>query len=251
MSSKQQPALGAKIRAVIFDMGGVVVKSPFIAISSYEGEHGLPGNYINVALSRRGSEGAFQRYERGELEHEEFVEQWTEELNDTEANNAAYSEYLERRGALSRPVELPDKAAISGRELFGRMMETTQKVNQCMVDLIGWLRGSGYRVAGLTNNFKDSEVGGEEGVRRLLDEYVESSVEGMRKPDPRFYMVACRRLGVRPEEAVFLDDIAANVRAAAGLGMVGVRVRLGNEAQAVDTVKRIVQARGAYGVARI
>ncbi|KAJ2472273.1 Dihydroorotate dehydrogenase (quinone), mitochondrial, partial [Coemansia sp. RSA 2320] len=170
------------------------------------------------------------------------------ELNDTEANNAAYSEYLERRGALSRPVELPDKAAISGRELFGRMMETTQKVNQCMVDLIGWLRGSGYRVAGLTNNFKDSEVGGEEGVRRLLDEYVESSVEGMRKPDPRFYMVACRRLGVRPEEAVFLDDIAANVRAAAGLGMVGVRVRLGNEAQAVDTVKRIVQARGAAGV---
>ncbi|KAJ2888746.1 hypothetical protein FB639_000418, partial [Coemansia asiatica] len=49
---------GNRIKAVIFDIGGVVVRSPFIAISAYEREQGLPANYINVALSKLGDSGA-------------------------------------------------------------------------------------------------------------------------------------------------------------------------------------------------
>ncbi|KAJ2841538.1 hypothetical protein IWW36_006229, partial [Coemansia brasiliensis] len=64
--------VSTKIRAVIFDIGGVVVQSPFLAISAYEREHELPANYINVALSKHGDSGAFQRYERGEISYEEF-----------------------------------------------------------------------------------------------------------------------------------------------------------------------------------
>ena len=37
-------------KAVIFDIGGVCVASPFRGIAKYEREHGLPPNYINVAM---------------------------------------------------------------------------------------------------------------------------------------------------------------------------------------------------------
>ncbi|KAJ1868877.1 hypothetical protein LPJ57_005668, partial [Coemansia sp. RSA 486] len=90
-------AASNRIRAVIFDIGGVVVRSPFIAISAYEREQGLPANYINVALSKLGDSGAFQRYERGELSYSEFIDLWTAELNDADANNRAYRAYLKRR----------------------------------------------------------------------------------------------------------------------------------------------------------
>jgi len=35
------------IKAVILDIGGVVVRSPMLGIAAYEKEHGLPSNYIN------------------------------------------------------------------------------------------------------------------------------------------------------------------------------------------------------------
>jgi len=39
------------------------------------------------------------------------------------------------------------------------------------------------------------------------------------KPDPRIYHLALEKLGVRPEEAVFLDDMLINVQAARSIGM--------------------------------
>ncbi|KAJ2494907.1 hypothetical protein IWW47_004352, partial [Coemansia sp. RSA 2052] len=106
-----------KVKAVIFDIGGVLTRSPFIAISAYEREHGLPANYINVSLSSRGPSGAFQQYERGELEYAEFAEQWTDELNDTKTNNPAYLRYLHRH-ELDTHMVLPQKTMIDGSVLF-------------------------------------------------------------------------------------------------------------------------------------
>jgi putative hydrolase of the HAD superfamily len=41
----------------------------------------------------------------------------------------------------------------------------------------------------------------------------------MAKPDPRCYALVCERLGVSPEETVFLDDYAPNVEAAREAGL--------------------------------
>jgi len=57
-----------------------------------------------------------------------------------------------------------------------------------------------------------------------FDVFVESSVEGLRKPDPRIYTLTCERLGVTPSEAVFLDDIGSNLKAARALGMTTIKV---------------------------
>ncbi|KAJ2721449.1 hypothetical protein GGI07_003962 [Coemansia sp. Benny D115] len=245
VAAQQQP-----VRAVIFDIGGVVAASPFLAISAYEREHQLPANYINVALSKKGDQGAFQRYERGELKYHDFVDQWTAELNDLEANNQAYRGYLERR-ALDTQMVLPRRLAINGSVLFGKMMAVAREWNAPVVALIVWLRQQGYKVAALTNNFVLEEPSVEEKKRQeelagLFDVFVESAVVGLRKPDRRFYLHACNLLGVAPEETVFLDDIGQNLRAAQALGMAAVQVRIGREAEAVSAVKRILRVRGAF-----
>ena len=49
-------------------------------------------------------------------------------------------------------------------------------------------------------------------------------MEGLRKPDPRIYTLTCERLGVTPSEAVFLDDIGSNLKAARALGMTTIKV---------------------------
>lgn len=58
----------------------------------------------------------------------------------------------------------------------------------------------------------------------LIVEVVESCLEAVCKPDPRIYHLCLHRLGVLPQEAVFLDDIGSNAKAAAQLGMHAIKV---------------------------
>ncbi len=67
---------------------------------------------------------------------------------------------------------------------------------------------SGLRKVITTNNFAN-----------VFDELVISAEVGLLKPDPRIYHLALERLGVRPEESVFLDDMLVNVEAARSVGM--------------------------------
>ncbi|KAJ2152710.1 hypothetical protein J3F82_002490, partial [Coemansia sp. RSA 637] len=83
-------------------------------------------------------------------------------------------------------------------------------------------------------------------LAKLFDEFVESSVVGLRKPDTRFYTHACNLLEVSPDEVVFLDDIRKNLSAAKRLGMTAIQVEIGREQEAVDIVKRIIRTLGAF-----
>ena len=66
------PEVHMRIRAVIFDLGGVVIGSPLHAIAAYERELGLATNAVNHVVVRSGPTGAWSRLERGELGLEEF-----------------------------------------------------------------------------------------------------------------------------------------------------------------------------------
>src|SRR2546426_2643010 len=59
-------------RAVLFDLGGVVVGSPLEAIARYEEEQGIPAGSINRVVVSTGAAGAWSRLERGELTLEAF-----------------------------------------------------------------------------------------------------------------------------------------------------------------------------------
>jgi putative hydrolase of the HAD superfamily len=93
-----------------------------------------------------------------------------------------------------------------------------------MLEAIRRLRAH-FRTALLTNNFVRIEGDDRfEPLSGLFDTVVESAVEGLRKPDPRFYQLACERLAVEPSRSVFLDDLGVNLKSARALGMTTIKV---------------------------
>jgi putative hydrolase of the HAD superfamily len=55
----------------------------------------------------------------------------------------------------------------------------------------------------------------------VFDHMTISAEVGLAKPDARIYQHALEKLGRRPEEAIFVDDVPANIEAAKRLGMQG------------------------------
>jgi putative hydrolase of the HAD superfamily len=184
-------------RAVLFDLGGVVVGSPLEAIAQYEVELGLPRNTINRVVVDTGPAGAWSRLERGELTLDAFYPAF-----DADCATAG--------------------ARISAREMMIRVAAATAP-RPVMLEAVRRIRTAGLLAGAITNNWITEDEG--TGVLRdRFDVFVESAVVGIRKPDPRIYLLACEQLGVRPPEAVFLDDIGSNLKAARDLGMATIRV---------------------------
>ena len=61
-----------RFRAVIFDLGGVVLGSPLPAIAAYETQTGLPPHFVARLVIEGGDDGPWARLERGELEARTF-----------------------------------------------------------------------------------------------------------------------------------------------------------------------------------
>ncbi len=96
-------------------------------------------------------------------------------------------------------------------------------LNRELLDYLGSLRPR-YQLAILSNSF----VGAREreqalyNFAELFDPMIYSHEEGLEKPNPAFYQLACDRLGARAEEIVFVDDTAGHVAGAESVGMRGV-----------------------------
>jgi len=67
-------------------------------------------------------------------------------------------------------------------------------------------------------------------IVEMFDEMIESSKLGIRKPDPRIYELMCEKLGVAPEESVYLDDLGGNLKPARAMGMITIKVESGPQA---------------------
>jgi len=186
-----------RYRAVIFDLGGVVVGSPLEAIAAYEREHGIPAGSINRVVVGAGPGGAWSRLERGELTLDAFYP-----VFDRECAGAG--------------------CAISARTLLERVAAATVP-RPAMLEAIRRIRARGLLAAAITNNWI-TEDAGSGALRPHFDVFVESAAVGLRKPDPRIFRLACEQLGVEPAAAVFLDDIGANLKAARALGMTTIKV---------------------------
>jgi epoxide hydrolase-like predicted phosphatase len=183
------------IAAVIFDLGGVVVDSPLHAIARYERDHGIEHNAINHAIVAAGEHGAWSRLERGQLTLESFAE----------------------------PFEADCRSAgleVSARRMMEYIAEAAGPRPQ-MLEAIRRIRTRSLRVAALTNNWHSEEANP---LVEHFDVFVESSVVGLRKPDPRIYELVCRELEVEPPAAAFLDDIGRNLKSARSLGMTTIKV---------------------------
>lgn len=192
-------------KAVLWDFGGVILSSPFEAFRHYERQRGLPVDFIRAVNATNPHDNAWALLERSEISIDEF-----------DVLFATESEILGHR------VPGADVLALLGGEIRPEMVAALDRV-----------KADGHRVACLTNNV----IGGKEidaaidgraaqiaEVMRRFDVVVESSVVGVRKPEPRFYELACELLMVQPEECVFLDDLGVNLKPAAAMGMTTIKV---------------------------
>ncbi|MCX8071751.1 MAG: HAD family phosphatase [Candidatus Binatia bacterium] len=186
-----------EFRAVIFDIGGVVVGSPLQAIAAFERSHGIPPGWINFHIAGSGEHGAWARLERGEVSLQEFIPLFEQECR-------AAGQTLDATALM-----LAVQAATVPRPEMIRAIEV--------------IRANGLRTGAITNNWRD-EAETQRPLVALFDAFIESARLGLRKPDPRIFTYACEQLQVAPPQAVFLDDIGRNLKTARALGMATIKV---------------------------
>jgi putative hydrolase of the HAD superfamily len=200
------------IRAVMFDFGGVISSSPFESFARFEAERGLPPGFIRTVNSTDPDDNAWAQLERGEVDVDTFGALWSAEARAL-GHDADGRQVLEMLAGDIRP-------------------QMVAAIRTC---------SSSYKTACLTNNFARAEAVVSEEVASiygLFDAVLESRVLGVRKPDPLFYELACERLGVLPEECVFLDDLGVNLKPARALGMHTIKVT--DPEQALDELGRLL-----------
>jgi epoxide hydrolase-like predicted phosphatase len=205
----------SSFKAVIFDLGGVVMPSPMESFRGYERRNGLPHRFISEVVVNGGDHGAWSRLERGELSLDEFAEAFD----------------VECAAAGGRVVT---------RELLAELA-TGAGPRAPMVTAIGTIRSRGLRTAALTNNWRgpdDDDLERRGGLDGLFDVVVESAVEGLRKPDVRIYELTLARLDVTAGEAVFLDDLGTNLKPARAMGMATIKVA--DVTAALDELERVL-----------
>ena len=178
-----------QVRAVIFDFGGVLCFHPDEArITRAAAASGLP-----VDRFLRGLWQARREYDAGRLEPAEY---W--------------------RGVIG-----PEFQESNLCELIRHEVELWNRYDQRVFDWIGQLRAAGHRTAILSNL---PRVLGEalRATPEFLDpfDHVTFSYElGFIKPEAQIYEDAIRGLGVKPEEALFLDDRPENVEGGRAVGL--------------------------------
>ena len=114
-----------------------------------------------------------------------------------------------------------------------------EQLNIDLARFVGDLRPR-YKTATICNGGSREAINQKFKLDELVDLMVFDGEEGVAKPDARIYELALLRLGVRPGEAVFVDDKEQNVEAAQRLGMHGVLFK--NTAQAVAEVQALLSS---------
>jgi epoxide hydrolase-like predicted phosphatase len=204
------------IQAIVFDIGGVLEITPDLGVAgTWESRLGLAPGELNQRMGdawRGGSIGA---------------------ISEADVHRAAAEQLgLDRQGLAEFMADL-------WREYLGT-------ANTELIEYARSLRPR-YRTGILSNSF----VGAREreqaayGFEDLVDEIVYSHACGLSKPDPGSYALICARLGVQPDQVVFLDDHEPNVEGARQARLHA--VLYSDNAQAIGEIEGLLALTGSAG----
>lgn len=88
------------------------------------------------------------------------------------------------------------------------------------LDTLRRLRAAGVPVAVVSNIPWDiTDIFRSHDAFELVDEFVLSYVEGVMKPDPKIFLLACQRIGVAPTDALMVGDSAEADGGATAVGI--------------------------------
>ena len=239
------------ITTVIFDYGGVISGPLFVGIGAFEEAEGFaPGSLLQLLFGETHYIG---------VEGRAVAEAIAADPDAAEASGLVPEVSVRERGIPAssdpgpeRPSErasndepdwhLLEKGQIEVKTYFERMVEKAPAVLGKPLDMeaygrfwrsnspsVHWmvvhkmrdLKAQGLRIGLLTNNVKEF---GEHWratfpIDELVEDVVDSSHVGVRKPEREIYELTCTRLGIAPSEAVFVDDNADNVAGARAFGL--------------------------------
>ncbi len=207
------------IEAVIWDFGGVFTTSPFDAFNRYERERGLPHDIIRRINSVNPDTNAWAKIERSDVDAATFDRLFADEAN-----------------VLGHDIRGADVLALLSGDLRPRVVDAFKACK------------ARFKVGCITNNAPTGKGAGMSSssdkaqqiaeVFTLFDHVIESSKAGLRKPDPRIYLMMCDALGVKPEACVYLDDLGINLKPARDMGMTTIKVL--SEEQLLEDLSRAV-----------
>jgi putative hydrolase of the HAD superfamily len=199
-----------QIRALLFDADGVLQRP------------------------RKGAITAFAALGGGSLA---FVKEILREESTTMTGAVDLVEVLE-------PVIARRKLSIT----FDELIEVWCRIdlNQPMLEVVAQARAAGLRTALATNQqpYRGAWMQQNLPYADYFDQLCYSFELGLAKPDPAYYLEVVRRLGVAPGEAVMIDDLRRNVRAAREAGLHGILCSPRNHA---GSVRRKLRRLGVPG----
>jgi putative hydrolase of the HAD superfamily len=181
------------IKAILFDFGGVLVRTGDpTGRREWEARLGLPsGELVRVV---HGS-GAWIKAQRGLISPADY---W-------------------KQVALNLGIPEDDLAQLQ-HDFF-----RDDQLDQTLVTLIDDLRQLGYKVGLLSNDTEQlRDKLARLGILTKFDAVVISAEIGVMKPDPDSYLAILTILGVQPAECIFIDDLLANIDGAVYLGIKGI-----------------------------
>lgn len=197
-----------KFKAIIFDFGGVIELN----------ESGNILEQIAKSLS---------------VPADSFLKAYYQYNHLTNVKNMRWED------AVMEAVRVSDKSEDTENRIrkLIRTHDTGKTINTDLLSLFSVLRRGGFKVAILSNNTTDLRKHLEEkNILPLLDEVIVSAEIGHQKPHKEAFDIAFKKLGVRPEEVVFVDDSAKSLEKAVEIGYQPVLFK-NNEQLKVDLAK--------------
>ncbi|WP_236627756.1 HAD-IA family hydrolase [Caulobacter sp. B11] len=196
------------IEAVIWVSAGCSPPRRSRPSGAMSAERGLPADFIRRVNSTDPDVNAWARFERSEMAaRPEFDALFLEEATPTRWVMAV-------RGAEVLPLLYGD---LRPRVLAAMLACKARFKVGCITNNVTTGHG-----AGMASSAEKAAAVGE--IMSHFAVVIESSKAGVRKPDPRIYLMMCEALGVAPEACVYLDDLGVNCKPAAALGMTAIKV---------------------------
>ena len=208
------------IRAIVSDFIGVLTTPLAGIFAQFQAELGIPPEALRDALdsyARRTGDNPLFELECGRMTEADFLDTIEDELE----------------GELGRRVSMRS---------FTDHYWASLAHNDQLVTFLHAARGTGYRLALLTNNVVEWEPRWRPKwpIDELFETVVDSGFVGMRKPDPEIYALTLARLDLPAEACVFIDDLEHNVVAARECGLHAVHFR--DTDQTIADVRTVLEA---------
>ena len=180
------------MRGLLVDFGGVLTTNVFESFRAFCEREGLDPNEVK-RLFREDPRALeeLRRLERGELTEDQFAE---------------------RFGPL---LGVEDTDGLVDR-LFAGM-----QADEAMIDAVRTARRAGVRTGLISNSWGAGRYDRSSFVE-LFDGIIISGEVGLNKPDAAIYRLGAQRVGLPPEECVFVDDLRENCEGAEAVGMTAV-----------------------------